>query len=139
MRHLDWTSQETLEGEKLAYFVVIPLAVFVCTFWLLMVDQPILFAVGMLVSIVATVLIVRNHSGTRIIIDDKKFRFGAFQRISLKNISSVAIEPTIIGSNDILVIGTRGDEESETFNMSGVPEEIRAQILELLRHRLDSV
>ena len=83
MYELDWTSDETLEGEKLAYFGVIPLAAFACTFWLLVVGKPVLFAAVMLASIVITILIVRTRKGTRIPIDDRSFHFGTFQRISL--------------------------------------------------------
>lgn len=135
MYQLDWTSDEALEGEELAYFAVIPLAAFACTFWLLVVGKPVLFAVVMLASIVITTLIVRSRKGTRITIDDQFFRFGPFQRISLRHISSVRIVSTIIGSNDILEIGTRG-EEGETFNMRGVPDEVRARILAILEQRI---
>jgi len=133
---LDWTSDETLEGEKLAYFGVIPLAAFVCTFWLLVVGQPMLFAAVMIASIVITILIIRNRKGTRITIDERYFRFGTFQRVSLKYISSARIVPTTIGPNDILEIGTRGDE-GETFNMKGVPDDVRARILAILEQRVD--
>jgi len=137
MYQLDWTSDETLEGEKLAYFGVIPLAAFVCTFWLLVVGKPMLFAALMLASIVITILILRNRKGTRITIDDKSFRFGAFQRISLRNISAVRIVPATIGADDILEIATTGDE-GERFNMRGIPEEIRARILAILGQRLNA-
>ena len=137
MYQLNWTSDETLEGEKLAYFGVIPVTAFACTFWRLVVGKPVLFAALMLASIVVTILIVRNRKGTKITIDDKSFRFGAFQRISLKNISAVSIVPATIGANDILEITTRGDE-GERFNMIGVPDEVRARILTILGQRLDA-
>lgn len=137
MYELDWTSKETLEGERLAYFGVIPLAAFVGTFWLLVVGQPMLFAAVMVASVIITTLVVRNRKGTRITIDDKFFRYGKFQRVSLRYISSVGIVPAMIGSNDILTITTGGDE-GETFNMRGVPDDVRARILEILDRRLNA-
>ena len=137
MYRLDWTSDQTLEGERLAYLGAIPILTFACTFWLLVVGKPILFAASMLASILVTILIVRNHTGTRITIDDRYFRFGRFQRISLKNISSVRVVPTTIGANQILEVGTLGDE-GESFNLRGVPEEVRVRIVSILEQHLDA-
>ena len=126
------------EREKLAYFGMIPLATFVCTFWLVVVKQVVLFAVLMLSSVVATAIFLRNREGTRIVIDDNSFKFGAFQRVSTRNISSVAIVQTTVGSNEVLKIGTHAGQEGETFNMKGVPDEIRAEILRVLESRLNA-
>ena len=138
MNHLDWTSDYTLEGEKLAFFLVIPIVVFACTFWLVMIDKTAIFATIMLASIALTILIVRRRKGTRIVIDDNMFRFGPFQRISLKSIHSVAIVQRSIGSSDILEISTTNSEEGEHFNLSGVPENVRTQILSLLQIHVEN-
>ena len=138
MRHLDWTSDHTLEGEKLAFFGIIPIVVFACTFWLVIVDEIAIFATIMLTSIAFTILIVRRRKGTRIVIDDNMFRFGLFQRISLKSIRSVAIVPRTIGSSDALEIGTANSEEGEQFNLNGVPEEVRCRILSILQFHVDN-
>lgn len=60
MHYLDWTSDRTLEGEKLAIFAVIPIVVFVCTFWLVIVDKTAIFTMLMLASIASTVLITNG-------------------------------------------------------------------------------
>lgn len=138
MHHLDWTSDRTLEGEKLAFFAVIPIVVFTCTFWLVIVDEAAIFATIMLASIAITILIVRGRKGTRIVIDDNMFRFGPFQRISLKSIHSVAIVQRTIGSSDILEISTTNSEEGEQFNLNGVPEDVRSQILSLLQVHVEN-
>jgi hypothetical protein len=134
---LDWTSDEPLQGEKLAFFAVIPLATFACTFWLLVVGHPVLFATIMIGSAVITIMIVRNRKGTRITIDDRYFRFGMFNRVSLTYISSVRMVTTTIGSDDVLEVGTRGDEGT-SFNMNGVPDHVRKRILAILEQRLVS-
>ena len=137
MHELGWTSEEPLEGERLAYFGVIPLAAFVGTFWLLVVGHPMLFAAVMVASVIITTLVVRNRKGTRITIDDESFRYGKFQRVSLKYISSARIKPAMVGSSDILIITTRGDE-GESFSMKCVPDDVRARILEILERRLNA-
>jgi len=137
MYELDWTSEEPLEGERLAYYGVIPLAAFLCTFWLLVVGQPMLFAAVLVASVAIAILVVRNRKGTRIIIDDRSFRFGTFQRVSLKYISSAKIRPAMVGSSDVLTITTLGDE-GESFNIKGVPDDVRARILEILERRLNA-
>jgi hypothetical protein len=137
MRHLDWTSDRPLEGEKLAFFGVIPVVVFACTFWLVVVGETAIFTTMMLVSIASTLLIVRRRKGTRIVIDESMFRFGLFQRISLKSIRSVAIVPRTIGSADVLEIGTASSEGGDHFNLNGVPEDVRTQILSILQYHVD--
>ena len=138
MRHLDWTSDRILEGEKLALFAVIPIVVFACNFWLVIVDETAIFAAIMLVSIASTILIVRRRKGTRIVIDDRMFRFGLFQRMSLKSIRSVAIVRRTIGSDAVLEIGTANSEGGGHYNLNGVPKDVRTQILSILQFHVDN-
>lgn len=138
MHHLDWTSDRTLEGEKLAFFAVIPIAVFACTFWLVIVDETAIFATIMLASIALTMLIVRGRKGTRIVIDDNMFRFGSFQRISLKRIHSVAMVQKTIGSANVLEIRIASGELGEQFNLNGVPEDVCTQILSVLQTHVEN-
>ena len=133
MRDYEWQSTDALRGEVIIKALAFSSLIFVPAIWLFVLDITLPGIILLLLATLLAVFILYKSRGTKISVKGNTFYFGVSHKADLSNLKSVTITKQF-GIEDVIVFeGTKG---RSPIPISGVPKEVRSELLEVINERI---
>ena len=135
MRSYEWQSPAALQADVVAKAVAISGLFFAPAVWLIMLDYIVVGVLLILLAVIAAFIAVRTTKGTKIQIKGNTLSYGVSHKVDLSGLRGVRITKQF-GIEEILILEC--DKGGSPIPIKGIPNNVRNEMLEVLRERINA-